>query len=91
MISKNIHFQFFNRPRYFYTLFVCIDIAKKKGIIDTELLIQRISALELQLGKSDEELQEKSLFRIKELHFIRTTNSKERKERVDLTYGYLFS
>jgi hypothetical protein len=91
LIQSKYSLSVFNRPRYFYTLFVCIDIARKKGIIDTELLIQRISSLELQLGKSDEELQEKSLFRIKELHFIRTTNSKERKERVDLTYGYLFS
>jgi hypothetical protein len=81
----------FNRPRYFYTLFVCIDMARKKNIVNMKNLITNISELELQIGKSNSEIKNKSLFRIKELHLIRTTNIKERNERVNLVYDYLFN
>ena len=81
----------FNRPRYFYTLFACIDTARKENIVNIKNLITNISELELQIEKSNSEIKDKSLYRIKELHLIRTTNIKERNERVNLVYDYLFN
>ncbi len=83
----------FNRPRYFYTLFVCFDKAliANDGAIDYEKTIENLSGLEPALEVDSKESEIKDAARIKELHFIRTTNIRERNERIELVYRILFN
>ncbi len=75
---------YFNRPRYFYTLFVCYDAYEKlhKSWPSTENVIQRLSSLEVALESGETVDSIPELFKINKLHLTRTTSIKERKERV---------
>lgn len=81
-------FTYFNRPRYFYTLFVVLDSYKsKEGCFPSiDIFVEKISRLETGLELNDNS----EASRIKELHYIRTTNAKERTERINAVYNMLF-
>jgi len=83
---------YFNRPRYFYTLFVCFDkaLTEKDRVLDYDKIIENLSKLETALNETTDSII-KEAARIKELHFIRTTNMRERIERVGLVYEVVFS
>lgn len=90
---ENYTLTFFNRPRYFYTLFACIHrhVFINSQSINITYLVENLSKLELGLESNDDEQFSKDIARIKELHLVRTTSSKERIERVNLAYGILFN
>lgn len=82
---------YFNRPRYFYTLFICIDKALQEfKKINYQKLIENLSKLEAELESDSTNSSIKETAKIKELHLVRTTNIRERNERIRLTYKVLF-
>lgn len=89
--KKGYVLSFFNRPRYFYTLFVCFDKALKDNNVDYERIVENISKLEAALEADTDGEELKDSPRIKLLHLQRTTSIKERTERVDLVYRNVFN
>lgn len=83
---------YFNRPRYFYTLFVCFDKFQKHNNKwpNYNDFIPKISLLENALESDEYSNDVSDLAKIKEYHLVRTTNAKERNIRIDAVYKAIF-
>jgi len=81
----------FKKPRYFYSLFVCIGEHLRQGhSINNNIFIPRLSRLETMLGGDNRDELDENTLKIKLLHQIRTTSLKERGERIKLITEQVF-